>query len=422
MNNKILPKVSVVIPVYNVEKYLKGCIDSVLNQTLTDIEVLCIDDFSLDNSLTILKEYEGYYPHIRVFRNTGNRGPSYSRNKGISNANGKYIYFLDSDDMIIPSALEVLYNKAEAEGVDIIYFDAELLYETDELAQKHNNYITEHKRSYKGIYTGEMLFTKQIMNEDWSPSPPRQFFNAEFLKRNHILFYEGILHEDHLFWFTAAIKAKCALCIYDKLFIRRYRANSIMTVQKTIKNLEGLFTCYSEILSLWKKSNFKPETNMAITKYMNILITEAKDVYDELIRREGKVELQTKNAAIQYLYKAILEKEKRRCLNIEDKINIMKRHDNVIIYGAGVVAREVIGFLDRYNIGILGCAVSDKNGNADYVLGNKVYQINDLMQFIHNSLVIIATTKRYYFDINEQLIKLGFKNILYALDAEEDTL
>ena len=101
--------VSIVIPVYNVEKYLKQCLESVVNQTLDKIEVICINDGSTDNSLNILKEYEKKYNNIIII-DQENKGPGFARNIGMKRASGKYIYFLDSDDYIELNAMEICFK------------------------------------------------------------------------------------------------------------------------------------------------------------------------------------------------------------------------------------------------------------------------------------------------------------------------
>ena len=93
-------KVSVIIPVFNVEKYLEECLESILAQTLKEIEIICVNDGSVDNSLSILKEYEKKYPQIKVLKNKTNMGQGYTRNIGIKEASGLYIGFVDSDDYV----------------------------------------------------------------------------------------------------------------------------------------------------------------------------------------------------------------------------------------------------------------------------------------------------------------------------------
>ncbi len=114
-----MPKVSIIIPVYNTEKYLRKCLDSVCNQTLKDIEIICVNDCSKDNSLEILEEYSVNDKRIKIIDFKENKGVSAARNKGIDEAKGEYIGFIDSDDFVDFDFYEKLYNKAIATNSDI---------------------------------------------------------------------------------------------------------------------------------------------------------------------------------------------------------------------------------------------------------------------------------------------------------------
>ena len=117
-----MPLVSVIIPVYNVEEYLRQCLDSVREQTLSDIEIICVNDSSTDGSLSILEEYAKKDPRIQVVTQP-NGGAGAARNKGLSMAAGKYLSFLDSDDFFEPDMLELAYKKAEEDKADFVVFD-----------------------------------------------------------------------------------------------------------------------------------------------------------------------------------------------------------------------------------------------------------------------------------------------------------
>ena len=114
------PKVSVIIPVYNVEKYLADCLDSVVNQTLEDVEIICVNDGSTDSSANILERYSCEYNNITVIKQE-NQGLSCARNAGVLHARGEYIYFLDSDDRITANAMEEMYNLAHKDELDVLY-------------------------------------------------------------------------------------------------------------------------------------------------------------------------------------------------------------------------------------------------------------------------------------------------------------
>ena len=121
-------KVSVIIPIYNVEEYLEECIDSILNQSLDNVEILCINDGSTDNSLSILNKYSERNSNIKII-NQENTGAGTARNRALKFAEGEYIYFLDGDDYLDKDTLLICYEEAKKNNLDIVTFDAILFYE-----------------------------------------------------------------------------------------------------------------------------------------------------------------------------------------------------------------------------------------------------------------------------------------------------
>ena len=120
--SKEQPKVSIIVPVYKVEKYLRRCLDSILSQTFDDFEVICVNDGSPDNSIDILNEYASRDNRFCVVEQE-NQGLSMARNNGKKLARGEYIYFLDSDDYIHPQLLEVSYYLAQKYDADLVNFE-----------------------------------------------------------------------------------------------------------------------------------------------------------------------------------------------------------------------------------------------------------------------------------------------------------
>ena len=158
------PKVSIIIPVYNVEKWLRDCLDSVLAQTMQDLEVLCIDDASPDNSGMILDEYAGKDPRFRVFHLQQNQMQGHGRNLGLKDARGQYVYFLDSDDKITPESMEELYQICERDRLDGVFFDSQALFETEALSRKFGAYPAVRKGTYPDtVLSGVQLF--DLFNE-----------------------------------------------------------------------------------------------------------------------------------------------------------------------------------------------------------------------------------------------------------------
>lgn len=112
--------ISVIMPCYNTEQYVEETLKSVLNQSFKDYEIICLNDGSTDGTLEILKRYQQSYPNIRVI-SSENHGSAYQRNTGVQCAQGKYIYYMDSDDLLKENCLETLYQYAEADNLDVVY-------------------------------------------------------------------------------------------------------------------------------------------------------------------------------------------------------------------------------------------------------------------------------------------------------------
>ena len=219
-------EISVIIPTYNVEKYIWECLDSAINQTFEDIEIICIDDKSTDKTPEIINEYALKDSRIRAYANDENKGIAYNRNYSLSLAKGKYIYFLDSDDYIELDALEKLYKLAEEKSLDMIMFKV-----------IHFKNLT--KREFKSVYT-EMHYLEKPMKDkifnyedvkefaaEICVNLPGKLFKRDLIK--DIEFPNGYIFEDVPFFLEALIKAKRVYFLQEHLCHKRDRRKSIMT-------------------------------------------------------------------------------------------------------------------------------------------------------------------------------------------------
>ena len=292
-------KVSVVIPVYNTYKYLPECLESVINQTLADIEIICINDGSTDFSSKILEEYASKDKRIKII-SQNNQGLSCARNRGLEIARGEYIYFLDSDDKITLTALEELYDIAEKNKLDIIYFDAQVFFENEALKSKYEVFIQASKRNknYIGIFSGPEIFVEFVKNREYSVSVCRQFFNTGFLKANNIKFCEGILHEDNLFTFLTILKASRVMYLKKEYFLRRVRANSTMTKNENFSNFEGYFVTYVNMLAYIQTSRLKDNVFDAAFRQLKDVYQSAKRIYTNLSESEKKKAISSRHGQI----------------------------------------------------------------------------------------------------------------------------
>ena len=246
-------KLSAIIPVYNVENYLIDCLDSVCKQTLTDIEIICINDGSTDTSLEILKEYSSKDSRIKIITKE-NGGQATARNLGIEEAQGEYIAFVDSDDFIEPTMFEKLYTKAKDNNLDIAMCKiATYDNQTEEIKNNVWYYMLGVFRDFeKGIFNHKDTkeFTCHI-----AVTPYNKIYKTTLLKENNILFPEGLIFEDEKFFYDTYLRAK-RVSIVDE-FLYYYRINRKGSTVDTIKDND-----FSDIIPISKliRETFK-ETN-----------------------------------------------------------------------------------------------------------------------------------------------------------------
>jgi glycosyltransferase involved in cell wall biosynthesis len=244
------PFVSVIIPVYNVEKYLRECLDSIINQTFSNIEIICVDDGSTDSSADILKEYSTRDNRITIITKE-NGGLSSARNAGIDIATGEYLTFLDSDDYLEKEAIQTLYDKASSEQLDILLFCGKSFCENGFTNKAAGNYSACPSLLTKTV-SGINFFISSFKCNNHVGTSPLKLFRTAFLKENKIRFIEGILHEDEPFYYEAILAAKRVAKTPEQFYMRRYHAGSITTCEKNSKHVIGKLTGISRILELSK--------------------------------------------------------------------------------------------------------------------------------------------------------------------------
>ena len=245
---------SVIIPVYNVENYLNECLDSVTSQTLDDMEIICIDDGSTDNSPDILKEYSKKDKRIKIITKE-NGGQATARNLGIKEAQGEYIAFVDSDDFIEPTMFEKLYTKAKDNNLDIAMCKiATYDNQTEEIKDNVWYYMLGVFRDFeKDIFNHKDTkeFTCHI-----AVTPYNKIYKTTLLKENNILFPEGLIFEDEKFFYDTYLRAK-RVSIVDE-FLYYYRINRKGSTVDTIKDND-----FSDIVPISKliRETFKETDN-----------------------------------------------------------------------------------------------------------------------------------------------------------------
>ena len=239
-----MAKISVIVPIYNDDRYLQECLDTIINQTFEDIEIICVNDGSTDESLNILKQYESRDCRVKVISQE-NKGVGAARNAGIKIACGEYIYFIDADDYLELTGLEEMYDLSQQMDLDLLIF--KLVTFDDETGERNYNYsdmpflldIGKDVFSYTD-------FKKDLFKVDVTVYT--KFFRKELIEDKRFL--EGLIFEDNAFYFDYIFDA-ARIHFYDKcLHYRRIRKNSLITAAS--RNHTNLIEVYENIYQKFK--------------------------------------------------------------------------------------------------------------------------------------------------------------------------
>ncbi len=282
------PAISVIIPCYNVEKYIGDALESILFQTFNDLEILCLDDGSTDSTKEIIREYTVKYNNVFLYTDT-NHGPGYERNKGVHLARGKYIHFMDSDDLLDKHFYEILFRKLSENDLDIVCCDGQTFYDSEKLEKDFPEFKNRYKRkeAYPKVYAGEELYILLRKAYDFIVPVGMQMFRREFLLETEPLFPELFAHEDNLFQIRVLPAASRVLYVSAPLYLRRIRENSIMTskkeLEKTMSWIEVIRLSIEVMQSCYEK---KQEVFRTVKKHIERFLRALYNSYGRLEAKE----------------------------------------------------------------------------------------------------------------------------------------
>lgn len=313
--------VSVIIPVYNVEKYLRQCLDSVLNQTYTNYEVIMVDDGSTDLSGMICDEYAEKDSRFRVIHKE-NGGLSIARNTGYDASRGEYIYYIDSDDWIESKTLEQLVQKASDTNADFVFFDGKSFEDSDKGYNVKQGYIR--KRQYD-IGSGIAVFDELQKSKDFKSAIPTYLWKKSFLEKNKMSFYPGILYEDMIYSFEVYCKAKTVAHCYKPFYQRRLRAGSIVMSKPSKRNFQSACIVFDEVVRIARETGY--QSRSSVISYIARVGMRPIDIYSQLSATDRQ-ECQTE-------YKQIKDKIKK-AKGYGDKALCFRAHGKLpwVIYKA----------------------------------------------------------------------------------------
>lgn len=258
-------KVSIIVPVWNVEKYLEQCLDSLVNQTLKEIEIIIVNDGSPDNSQAIIDSYVKKYPKLVRSFIKENGGQGSARNFGLSKAKGNYISFVDSDDWLDLNALEEMYNVAIANDSDVVICDM--------IDHLKNNEIYHDCTNYRAVY-------------EVTPSACNKIFKKDIIE--DIKFLPNLWYEDFNFTTKILLKTQKISQINKGFYHCNCREVSTMNNNNSIKNLD-MIKVIEDLKIFAKENNLYNEEIFTYLIYNHILITSINRVAIQKNRNKNKV-------------------------------------------------------------------------------------------------------------------------------------
>lgn len=289
-------KLSIVIPVYNTEKYLEKCLASCVSQEVekADYEIVVVDDGTKDNAMAIALRYQENYPNIKIFSQE-NAGLSAARNMGLSHCSGDYVWFVDSDDYIEEGSLSLIFNKIE-ENPNIICIQA-----------KRSDVETPRNRFSDNVKNGYDVLLHSF--DDWDRCVPYFIFNRQLFDNHKLRFYVGIFHEDDEFTPRALVFAEKVSVIDRPLYY--YWVKTENTITKTVnpkKSYDNI--AVAESLSDFKEKNAMPDNvKQVFENHISLIINNTLDNInqsDKQTIREFNRFLRTKK----YLFRSLRKSNK----------------------------------------------------------------------------------------------------------------
>lgn len=407
-----MPAVSVIIPIYNVEKYLRECLTSLERQSLKDCEFLCIDDGSQDHSGTIAEEFVNRDPRFHFIRQE-NQGLAKTRNVGICRAEGAYLAFLDSDDFYAKNdTLEILYQKAKSDNLEILSFETELKYEKHMKETENKDAYYYKKYTYDGIRSGPDFFVDMMSKGEYCDSACFLLVKRDWLLKSNIAFYPGILYEDALFSLQCFLKAKRMAHLQERLYTYRIRAKSIMTTQVSWKNVFSRLVVYREILQLLMMAHDeKPLLQQCIADYLSMVYEHVKWMDEFRFDEQPDTVL----APLDQLLLRSLEMGKYRPKVNERVIlagleKLISDSEGVILYGAGEVGKLLFAFVkDKGLCGQIVCfAMSSCPEAGTSMEGILMLPIEEAVKK-RGQIIISAVSRTAQEEMQKTLLHLGVR-------------
>lgn len=409
-----MAKISIIIPAYNAEKYIRECLESILMQTMSEIEIICIDDGSTDSTLSILEEYRSRYKNLFIL-SQGNQGSGIARNQGICAARGEYLAFMDADDFYpAQDTLEKVYYTAKRENAEICGGSCCVL--------RNGVY------NYTGLRKGYTFSEDGWIDKKDYPTLYgywRYIYKRDLIKKNHIYFPEYLRCQDPPFFLSAIAYAGRLYCMREVTYVYRKEHKQVLfTPRKAMDYARGI----RDSLMIAKEGGMSEIQRQILNELhgelsammylyaekdieMNHIIHQFNGIISDSDVKNGK-DWRLKEGEEIAPYIRNVRKE------MESLLERLKTEDMVLIYGAGMIGKRVRAFLEENSISLEAFVVSDIRQNADSLDGLQIRSIDDYVDRKDKCMVIIATFPYLHEEIENTLQKKEFKKV-YTMSQEK---
>lgn len=422
-------KVSVIVPVYNAEKYLAQCLDSILVQTLKEIEVICVDDGSTDSSGKILDQYADQDKRVKVLHRE-NLGYGVAMNVGMDAASGEYVGIVESDDCILPEMYRTLYEEAVSENLDLVKSDVCFWYES---IGYRRIYHPAHLASY---YDRTLEVVDRNTFFDFYMNIWTGIYKREFLTDKKIRFHEspGASYQDNGFWLQTLLYCKNAKWISRAFYLYRQdnEASSVKSKDK-VYAMTREYEYIEDLLLERKDYHYLPlcyyyRMLRHRGNFLRIADTYKREFCEQIRRDYTKYKGSIKgfDGLDMWFRKVVLESEEFCDNAIKKRRGISDRLEQaaaLIIYGAGYRGDRVFrGLVNEGYYDAISCFAVSKDPGEEEIAGKQIVKIDDAVKKYPEALVIVAVIRGsgMYMQMTQKLSELGVKEYLDGSDVEEN--
>ncbi|WMC93866.1 glycosyltransferase family 2 protein [Kineothrix sp. MB12-C1] len=410
-NTKMDVKVSIIIPIYNMGKYLCQCLNSILNQTLKEIEVICVNDGSTDDSSKILAEYQGTYSNM-IILTQANSGSGPARNNGLKMAGGEYVMFVDPDDFLVSDdALEILYYKALKEQVLVCggnvvkYFDGvfsnKFLNKQRKIRFDREERLLFKDYQYPYVHARYIISRKLLLDNDISYPSYRRGQDPVFLVRVLICAEEFYAIDKDVYAYRVRHKEEKFSPQKAEDFINAMIDTMVMALNNELIELFNLISRdLNEFAKTYLYTILLNSDKWELVFKVNEILNKGMDLFGEKVPIEY---LMNKEEYMLYLKR--LYREREEC------DTLLQKNKEIVIYGAGLVGKKTCQYLKNKGIIPRYFVVSNKSQNVDNIEGIPIISIQEL-EHKEDMLIVIGVITDYKDDVKKTLGEYGFDNIL----------